>query len=100
MAGENEDGLLGFVSLQNAQAILLARQLAERELVQTKEALEQKTDELARAKELFENVFNYAAVGIARADANGRWLMVNPRLCELLGYTSEELLAGGLLQIT
>src|SRR5262245_1232301 len=100
MADENEDDLLRSVALQNAQAILLARQRAERELIQAKEALEQKTAELAHAKELFQNVFDQAAVGIARADATGRWLMVNPRLCEMLGYTPEELLAVGLTQLT
>ena len=100
MADENEDDLLRSVALQNAQAILLARQRAEQELVQAKEALEQKTEELARAKELFQNVFDQAAVGIARIDATGRWLMVNPGLCEILGYTPEEFLAVGLPQLT
>jgi PAS domain S-box-containing protein len=100
MADENEDDLLRSVALQNAQAVLLARQRAEQELIQAKEALEQKTEELAHAKELFQNVFDQAAVGIARIDATGRWLMVNPRLCEMLGYTPEELLAVRLPQLT
>jgi PAS domain S-box-containing protein len=100
MADENEDDLLRSVALQNAQAVLLARQRAEQELIQAKEALEQKTEELAHAKELFQNVFDQAAVGIARTDATGRLLMVNPRLCEMLGYTPEELLAVRLPQLT
>jgi PAS domain-containing protein len=87
MADESEDDLLRSVALQNAQAILLARQRAEQELIQAKEALEQKTEELTHAKELIQNVFDQAAVGIARIDATGRLLMVNPRLCEILGYT-------------
>ena len=99
MADENEDDLLRSVALQNAQAVLLARQRAEQELIQAKEALEQTTEELAHAKELFQNVFDQAAVGIARIDATGRWLMVNPRLCEVLGYTPEELLAVRLPQL-
>jgi PAS domain S-box-containing protein len=100
MADEDEDDLLRSVALQNAQAVLLARQRAEQELIQAKEALERKTEELAHAKELFQNVFDQAAVGIARIDATGRWLMVNPRLCEMLGYTPEELLAVRLPQLT
>ncbi len=99
MADEDEEEMLRSVALQNAQTILLARQRAEREIIQAKEALEQKTEELAQAKELFQNVFDQAAVGIARVDINGRCLMVNPRLCEMLGYTSEELLAIGLSQL-
>ncbi|HSU87872.1 MAG TPA: PAS domain S-box protein, partial [Terriglobia bacterium] len=100
MADENEDDLLRSVALQNAQAVLHARQRAEQELIEAKEALEQKTEELAHAKELFRNVFDQAAVGIARLDATGRCLMVNPRLCEMLGYTPEELLAVRLPQLT
>ena len=100
MADENEDDLLRSVALQNAQAVLHARQRAEQELIQAKGALEQKTEELAHAKELFRNVFDQAAVGIARLDATGRCLMVNPRLCEMLGYTPEELLAVRLPQLT
>jgi PAS domain S-box-containing protein len=99
MADEDEEEMLRSVALQNAQTILLARQRAERELILAKEALEQKTEELAQAKELFQNVFDQAAVGIARVDSAGRCLMVNPRLSEMLGYTSEELLAVGLSQL-
>jgi PAS domain S-box-containing protein len=99
MADVDEEEMLRSVALQNAQTILLARQRAERELIQAKEALEQKTEELAQAKELFQNVFDQAAVGIARVNSAGRCLMVNPRLCEMLGYTSEELLAVGLSQL-
>jgi PAS domain S-box-containing protein len=99
MADEDEEEMLRSVALQNAQTILLARQRAERELLLAKEALEQKTEELAQAKKLFQNVFDQAAVGIARVDSAGRCLMVNPRLCEMLGYTSEELLAVGLSQL-
>jgi PAS domain S-box-containing protein len=99
MADEDEEEMLRSVALQNAQTILLARQRAERELILAKEALEQKTEELAQAKKLFQNVFDQAAVGIARVDSAGRCLMVNPRLCEMLGYTSEELLAVGLSQL-
>ena len=54
MADENEDDLLRSVALENAQAILLARQRAEQELIRAKEALQQKTEELAHAKELFQ----------------------------------------------
>jgi PAS domain S-box-containing protein len=100
MADENEDDLLRSVALENAQAILLARQRAEQELIRAKEALEQKSEELAHAKELFQNVFDQAPVGIARIDATGRCLMVNRRLCEMLGYTPEELLAVRLPQLT
>lgn len=40
----------------------------------------------------FRGIFNQAAVGIALLDADGRWLNVNDKLCEILGYTLEEFL--------
>ncbi|WP_414545849.1 sensor histidine kinase [Nostoc sp. CCY0012] len=36
--------------------------------------------------------FEQAAVGIAHIALDGRWLRVNQKLCEILGYTHEELL--------
>ena len=40
----------------------------------------------------FRGVFENAAVGIARVAPDGRWLEVNQRLCDILGYAREELL--------
>src|SRR5438309_15055 len=37
--------------------------------------------------------FEQAAVGIAHVAPDGRWLCVNRKLCRMLGYTREELLA-------
>jgi PAS domain-containing protein len=37
----------------------------------------------ARFRAIFEN----AAIGIARVAPDGRWLEVNRRLCDMLGYT-------------
>ena len=44
--------------------------------------------------------FEQAAVGIAHADIAGRYLDVNERLCEILGYTREELLSMGFADVT
>src|SRR5215467_7117791 len=43
-------------------------------------------DSEARFKAIFEN----AAVGIARVAPDGRWLEVNQRFCDIVGYTREE----------
>ena len=40
----------------------------------------------------FRAIFTNAAVGIARVALDGRFLEVNERLCDILGYTSDELL--------
>ena len=47
---------------------------------------------LHRSEALFRGTFEQAAVGIAHVAPDGRWLRVNQRLCEIVGYTAEELL--------
>lgn len=41
---------------------------------------------------LFENAFNFASIGMALVSTNGNFLKVNHSLCNLMGYTEEELL--------
>jgi len=48
-ADQSEEELLRSVALQNAKSILVARQRAEQQLIESKQALEQKTEELIRA---------------------------------------------------
>jgi PAS domain S-box-containing protein len=53
-----------------------------------------KTVEALRESEIrFREAFENAAVGMALVHMDGRWLRVNHRLCEILGYSQEELLA-------
>jgi PAS domain S-box-containing protein len=40
----------------------------------------------------FRAIFENAAIGIARVAPDGRWLDVNQRLCDIVGYTREELM--------
>jgi two-component system cell cycle sensor histidine kinase/response regulator CckA len=46
---------------------------------------------LQRNEGLFRAIFAQAAIGIAQIDLDGKLLLVNERLCELLGYTEAEL---------
>jgi PAS domain S-box-containing protein len=48
---------------------------------------------LRESEEQFWATFEQAAVGVAHTAADGRWLRVNRKLCDILGYTREELLA-------
>jgi PAS domain S-box-containing protein len=50
----------------------------------------------ARFRAIFEN----AAVGIARVGLDGRFMEVNQRLCEILGYAPEELMTKTFVDIT
>jgi PAS domain S-box-containing protein len=81
---DDEDLRLRSVALQNANSIRLARQRAEAELLQAKEALRQNEERL-RA------IFNQAAVGIAVASLDGRVLDMNAKFTKILGYTAAEL---------
>jgi len=45
------------------------------------------------------NVFRHASIGMALIRENGGWLMVNPALSRLLGYTEAELLATPLRKV-
>lgn len=51
-----------------------------------------RVDALRESEAGFRAIFRSAAVGIARVAPDGRWLDVNLRLSEMLGYTREELL--------
>src|SRR5215813_4367444 len=53
-------------------------------------------DSEARFRAVFEN----AAVGIARVAPDGRWLEVNQRLCDIVGYSREELMTKTFADIT
>jgi PAS domain S-box-containing protein len=48
----------------------------------------------------FQTAFAHAAIGMALLDTDGRVLQVNAALCELTGYTEEELLARSVEDIT
>jgi len=47
---------------------------------------------LAESESAFRATFEQAAVGMARVAPDGRWLEVNQRLCDIVGYTRDELL--------
>ena len=49
--------------------------------------------ELREAEQRFRGAFDDAAVGMALNDLDGRFTQVNHSLCEMLGYTEEELLS-------
>jgi PAS domain S-box-containing protein len=52
------------------------------------------------AEERFRTAFEGAPIGMALVGLDGRWLQVNEALCELTGYTRQELLSKGFQEIT
>ncbi len=67
-----------------------------RDITERKEAEE----ELRQSEARFRGTFENAAVGIAHVHPDGRWLRVNDRLCQIVGFSREELLARTFQDIT
>ncbi len=105
----SEDGsLLGGVVVyrditerKRAESMLEAR-VAER-TTELREEIRQRQDieaALRESEQRFRATFEQAAVGVATVGADGRWLMVNDRLCQILGYSREELLRLAVRDVT
>jgi diguanylate cyclase (GGDEF)-like protein/PAS domain S-box-containing protein len=56
--------------------------------------------ELEESEERFRFAMHYSSVGTALVAPDGRWLGVNPALCDIIGYTEEELLNGDVQSMT
>ena len=80
---DDEEKLLRSVALQNAQSILLARQRAEEELVRAKEALELKTQELARSLAMMRATLESSTDGILVTDGGGKVTGFNEKFVEM-----------------
>ena len=90
MARDNEeDRLLRSVALQNANTILIARQRAERELLEAKEALEQKTQELAHSLAMMQATLESTTDGILVTDDSGQVTTFNQRYVDMWGLPPE-----------
>ena len=50
-----------------------------------------RTADLVESERLYRSTFDAAPVGIVHLGLDGQWLRVNQRLCDLLGYSREEL---------
>jgi PAS domain S-box-containing protein len=82
---DEEESLLHSVALQNANSILLARRRAEEELVRAKEALEARTEELARSLSMMHATLESTTDGIVATDESGRITCFNEKLVEMWG---------------
>jgi PAS domain S-box-containing protein len=87
---ENEEKLLRSVAFQNAQAVLLARERAERELIAAKEELERKSTELAEQREFFRVTLSSIGDAVITCDTDARVTFLNPVAEAMTGWKSEE----------
>jgi PAS domain S-box-containing protein len=60
------------------------------EILQRSAAFEQA---LRQSEQLYRSTFELAAVGVAHVSPEGQWLRVNKKLCEIVGYSEQELLS-------
>lgn len=60
----------------------------------------QAEEALRTSEETFRSAMESASIGMALVVPNGHWLEVNRALCELFGYTREEILANDFQSIT
>ncbi len=87
---ENEDELIRSAALQNVQAVLLARERAERELIAAKEALERKAAELAEQREFFLVTLASISDGVITTGVDSRITFLNPVAEAMTGWKSKE----------
>ncbi len=52
------------------------------------------------SEERFRAIFEQAAVGVAQLSPEGHWLAVNQKLCEIVGYSRDEILTKTFQEIT
>jgi len=89
----------------------LKRYQAEEEVKGMNEVLEERVEK--RSAELFDllekykeseskfrTAFELSAIGMALVSLDGKWLKVNKRLCEMVGYPEQELLSMTFMDIT
>ncbi|ABA89803.1 response receiver sensor diguanylate cyclase/phosphodiesterase, PAS domain-containing [Syntrophotalea carbinolica DSM 2380] len=74
----------------------------ERELREAEERRRRRRAELElrNSEKLFRSIFQNAVTGMATCSPDGRFLKVNPALCEMLGYSENELFGVSVLDIT
>lgn len=72
-------------------AVIAARDITKRKWTE---------EQLRDTEERFRATFEQAAVGIGHVAPDGRWLLVNQRLCEITGYPADELLGHSFQEIT
>jgi PAS domain S-box-containing protein len=97
--GLRKDGTLFPLELSVGETVLangriftgIIRDITERRLAE---------DRLRASETRFRATFDQAAVGIAHVTLDGRWLRLNQRYCEILGYSPAEILGVGFQDVT
>ncbi|MBB6096424.1 PAS domain S-box-containing protein [Povalibacter uvarum] len=79
-------------ALSRQVGVLLEQRKLRKQLEDATVAQRAADADLARSELLFREAYENAAIGIALVSLNGHWLRVNRAICDLLGYTPDQLL--------
>jgi diguanylate cyclase (GGDEF)-like protein/PAS domain S-box-containing protein len=63
-------------------------------------AVRRRERELSESERKFREAFDLVGIGLTQLDIEGRFVIVNRRFCEMLGYTRDELLGKRFVDIT
>jgi diguanylate cyclase (GGDEF)-like protein/PAS domain S-box-containing protein len=83
---------IGFTALIATTPIIAIVYFTYETYLKNIDAAERHVAELQESEERFRSAFDYAAIGMALVSPEGRWLQVNRSLCEIVGYSEQELL--------
>ena len=92
-------GAVDYVLKDNRARLVPAIERALRE-AEDREARRWAQRELEESEERFRFAMHFSSVGMALVAPDGRWLGVNPALCDIVGYSENELLATDVQSIT
>ncbi len=91
---DDEENLLRSVAIQNASSILQARQRAEQELIQAKEALERKSEELAHSLAMMRATLESTTDAILVTDAAAKVTGYNEKYLALWRFPKDATASG------
>ena len=89
---EQDFSIVGIMQMEQVRVIPCS---ANEVLILVQDISDRKRAEIALrdSEERYRAIYNQASVGLANGTADGKFVDVNPRFCEMLGYSREELLA-------
>ena len=90
--------LLHAAGAKQEAIVVCLQDITERKCAEEEIAAQQAL--LKASEEKFRSSMEAASIGMALIQPEGHWLLVNPALCELLGYSERELLTGNIQSIT
>lgn len=96
---KNGEQFVSFLSasvLRNEKGEVVGSMGVSRDISESKKA----EMELRNSEERYRAIYNQAYIGIAKTSLEGKFLQVNQQLCNILGYSNEELCQMNFIDIT